>query len=184
MCEFLLEGPDGKAAVTGRAGLGLAPWHDEWVLPVRRDPVAAVQAPPLVLPEHVPAEGDLPPMAVHLSAAEVAAWASVRAGDSHPRFHAGPNQRVHPSWTPSQYVYLVRHSCRQPDVGIHVSGRVQNLRPITPPADVVVAGRWTMHEQRNERWWSGASGLVLNGEGIELAYFSQVAILLPPFDLG
>lgn len=41
-----------------------------------------------------------------------------------------------------------------------------------------------MHEQRNERWWSGASGLVLNGEGIELAYFSQVAILLPPFDLG
>ncbi len=183
VCDFLLTGPDGKTAVQGRAGLGLAPWHDEWILPARRDPVAKVDHPPLVLPEDVPGDADLPPMAAHLSVEEMEAWASQRAGDPHPRYHPNANQRVHPSWIPIQYVYLVRHSFRQPDVGIHVSGRVQNLRPITPPTDVVVAGRWTMHEQRNERWWSAASGLVLDGEGTELAYFSQVAILLPPFHI-
>lgn len=184
VCDFVLEGPDGKVAVQGRAGLGLAPWHDEWVLPVRREPVAVVADPPVVLPEDVPADTDLPPMAVHLSAEDMAEWASHRTGDPHRRYQPGPNQRVHPSWTPIQYVYLVRHSFRQPDVGIHVSGRVQNLQPLTPPVDVIVAGRWTTHELRNERWWSGATGVVQRPDGTELAYFSQVAILLPPFDLA
>jgi hypothetical protein len=182
-CDFVLQGADDKAAVEGRAGLGVAPWEDEWLLPARRDPTPAVQNPPLVLPEDVPADGDLPPMALDLSADDAAAWASVRLGDSHPRYQVGPGQRVHPSWAPCQYVYLVRHSCRQPDVGIHVSGRVQNRHPIEPSAHLVIAGRWTMHERRKERWWSAASGLILDDAGTELTYFSQVAILLPPFDL-
>jgi hypothetical protein len=182
-CSFVQENEDGKATVEGRAGLGLAPWHGEWQLPTRREPVPAVDQPPLVLPEDVPVDEDLPPMAFELGAAEAESWATVRLGDEHPRYRQGSTQRVHPSWLPLQYVTLVRHSCRQPDVGIHVSGRVQNLRPIDPPAELVLAGRWIMHEQRKERWWAAAHAVLSSRTGEELAYFGQVAILLPPFEL-
>jgi hypothetical protein len=90
---------------------------------------------------------------------------------------------VHTSWLPLQFVTLVRHSCRQPDVGIHVSGRVQNLRSLRPPFEGVLAGRWVMHEQRKERWWAAAHAVLSSRAGEELAYFGQVAILLPPFEL-
>jgi len=182
-CTFVQENEEGKATVEGRAGLGLAPWHGEWQLPGRREPVPAVDQPPLVLPEDVPVDEDLPPMAFELDAAEAETWATVRLGDAHPRYRPGPGQRVHPSWLPIQYVTLVRHSCRQPDVGIHVSGRVQHLRPLRLPFEGVLAGRWVMHEQRKERWWAGAHGVVVDRSGEEVAYFGQEAILLPPFDV-
>ena len=121
-------------------------------------------------------------MAFELTAAEAEEWAAVRMGDDHPRYRQGDGQRVHPSWLPAQHVPLVRHSFRQPDVGIHVSGRVQQLRPLTLPAQLVLAGRWTMHEQRKERWWSAANNVLLDSSGNELAYSGQQAILLPPFE--
>ena len=157
-CEFVQVNGEGKATVEGRAGLGLAPWHGEWQLPTRREPVPAVVPPPLVLPEDVPVDEDLPPMAFELGGAEAETWATARLGRRHPRYRQGRDQRVHPSWLPFQFVNLVRHSCRQPDIGIHVSGRVQHLRPLRPPVEAVLAGRWIMHEQRKERWWSGAMG--------------------------
>lgn len=182
LCEFVLLDPEGKAAVEGRAGLGLGPWHGEWQLPTRREPVPPVDPPPLVLPEEVQADVDLPPMAFSLTPAAAAEWAAARLGDAHRRYEAGPDQFVHPSWLPALYVGLVRHSCRQPDVGIHVSGRVQNLVRLRPGTDLVAAGRWTMHSQRKQRWWAGADSMLLDAAGQELAYFSQIAILLPPFD--
>ncbi len=184
LCEYVQENPEGKATVQGRAGLGLAPWHMEWQLPTRRDPVPAADPPLLVLPEEVRPDEDLPPMALELSAAEAANWAVVRLGDAHGRYREGDGQRVHPSWLAAQGVPLIRHSFRQPDVGIHVSGRVQHVRPLRPPTRALLAGRWVMHEQRKQRWWAGLHGVLLDGVGAELGYFGQEQILLPPFEVS
>jgi len=178
-CTFEQLNDDGKATVVGEAGLGLAPFHGEWDLPARRDPVPPAGRTPLLMPDQAPVGEDYPPMAVELSVDATRAWSGVRLGDHHPRYHEGPHPWAHPSWVPGQMTPLIRHSYRFA-AGIHTTGRVQHLAPLRAPRTVVVAGRWIGNEERKGKWWSTSDAVFLDEDGTELAYCQQAQILLPP----
>lgn len=178
-CEYVQVNGAGKATVQGRAGLGLAPFHDQWDLPARRAPVPPAERRPMMSPSEVPVAEDYPPMAVDLSLDAARHWSAARLGDHHPRYHDGPAPLAHPSWVPGQMTPLIRHSYRFA-AGIHTSGRVQHLRAIRAPQTVVVAGRWVTNEERNGRWWSTSDAVFLAEDGTELAYCQQSQIILPP----
>jgi len=176
---FVQVNETGKGTVEGRAGLGAAPWNDEWQLPTRRQPVAPAAKRPLLLPNQAPIQEDYPPMAVELSADAARSWASGRLGDDHPRFNEGDSPLAHPSWVPGQMTPLIRHSYRFA-AGIHTTGRVQHLRAIRAPQTIVVAGRWIDNVERKAKWWSSSDAVFLAEDGTELAYCRQAQILLPP----
>ena len=178
-CTYVQVNAAGKETVTGRAGTGLAPFHDEWELPGRRAPEPPAATKPLMLPADAPVGVDYPPMAVDLSVEAARAWSAGRLGDHHPRYHAGDHPHAHPSWVPGQMTPLIRHSYRFA-AGIHTSGRVQYLEAMRAPEQVVVAGRWTANEERKGRWWSTSDAVFLGADGRELAYCRQEQILLPP----
>ncbi|MFN0089217.1 MAG: MaoC family dehydratase [Acidimicrobiales bacterium] len=178
-CEFVQVNAEGKATVEGAAGLGLGPWHAEWRLPARRDPVPAAEHRPFVLPENAPVDEDYPPMAVDLSVEAARRWAGGRLGDFDPRWHAGEHPRAHPSFVPGQMAPHIRHSWRFA-AGIHVSGRVQHLEPIRAGQTLVVAARWVANEERKARRHSTSHAVVLAESGQELAYCAEERILLPP----
>ena len=178
-CTYVQVNAAGKETVTGRAGLGLAPFRDEWELPSRRAPEPPAATKPLMLPADAPTGVDYPPMAVDLSVAATRAWSEGRLGDDHPRYHAGEHPRAHPSWVPGQMTPLIRHSYRFA-AGIHTTGRVQYLERMQAPTQVVVAGRWIGNEERKGRWWSTSDAVFLGPDGRELAYCRQEQILLPP----
>lgn len=169
----------GKVTVAGEAGMGLAPFHDQWQLPTRRQPVPPAGRTPLLLPDQAPVGEDYPPMAVELSIEATRAWSAGRLGDHHPRYHEGDHPRAHPSWVPGKMTPLIRHSYRFA-AGIHTTGRVQYLAPIRAPQTVVVAGRWIANELRKDKWWSTSDAVFLDADGGELAYCQQAQILLPP----
>jgi hypothetical protein len=180
LCRYVQLNEAGKATVEGQAGLGLAPFHQEWDLPQRRDPVPPAAERPLLMPQDAPVGVDYPPMEVELSVADNQWWANGRLGDNHPRYHTGERPRAHPSWVPGQMTPLIRHSYRFA-AGIHTTGRIQHLAPIRAPMKVVVAGRWIDSEKRKDKWWSTSDAVFLNGDdGTELAYCQQAQILLPP----
>ncbi|MEZ5234401.1 MAG: hypothetical protein R2749_17090 [Acidimicrobiales bacterium] len=178
-CSFTQTNEAGKATVVGRAGVGTAPFADQWRLPTRRDPVPAAERRPMLLPEQAPVDEDYPPMAVDLSVEAARRWSAGRLGDHHPRYHEGEHPRAHPSWVPGQMTPLIRHSYRFA-AGIHTTGRVQHLAPIRAPQRVVVAGRWIGNVQRKDKWWSTSDAVFLGEGGTELAYCQQAQILLPP----
>ena len=185
-CAFHQCNEAGKITVEGRAGLGLSPFHHEWQLPSRRDPVPPTHNTPLLLPHQVPVGEDYPPMAVPLPAAAARAWAGGRLGDHHPRYHdpsyplnRGEALVVHPSWVPGQMTPLIRHSYRFA-AGIHTTGRVQHLAPLRAGQTLVVAGRWISAEERKAKWWSTSDAVFMGADGNELAYCQQAQILLPP----
>lgn len=181
VCEYVQRNEAGKETVTGRAGLGLAPFHDDWRLPTRREPVPPAMERSLMLPPDAPVGVDYPPMAVDFSVDAARWWSGERLGDQHPRYHAGPTPQAHPSWVPGQMTPLIRHSYRFA-AGIHTTGRVQYLRALRAPETVVVAGRWIANEQRKDKWWSTSDVVFLDGKGNDLAYCQQAQILLPPLD--
>lgn len=178
-CAFSQTNEAGKETVVGRAGPGLAPFHGEWNLPARRDPVPPAEHRPMLLPEQAPVGEDYPPMAVELTVEAARRWSSDRLGDEHPRYHEGARPRAHPSWVPGQMTPLIRHSYRFA-AGIHTTGRVQHLAPIRAGQRIVVAGRWIGNELRKDRWWSTSDAVFLGEDGTELAYCQQAQILLPP----
>ena len=178
-CTYVQLNEAGKATVEGRAGLGRAPFHGEWQLPTRRDPVPPAKDRPLMLPDQAPVGEDYPPMAVELGVDATRAWSAGRLDDHHPRYHEGERPFAHPSWVPGQMTPLIRHSYRFA-AGIHTSGRVQHLRAIRAPQRIVVAGRWIGNEERKGRWWSTSDAVFLGDDGGELAYCRQAQILLPP----
>lgn len=179
VCEYRQLNEAGKVTVDGRAGVGLAPFHAEWQLPSRREPVPRATNKPLMLPEDAPVDVDYPPMAVELSVESARRWSAGRLGDHHPRYHEGEGPRAHPSWVPGQMTPLIRHSYHFA-AGIHTTGRVQYLAPLRAPERVVVAGRWIGNEQRKGKWWSTSDVVFLDGRGDEIAYCQQAQILLPP----
>ena len=79
-------------------------------------------------------------MAVELSIEAGSSWAAGRLGDHHQRYHDGPAPLAHPSWVPGQMTPLIRHSYRFA-AGIRTVGRVQYLKEIRAPQQIVVAGR-------------------------------------------
>jgi acyl dehydratase len=178
-CTFEQCNDDGKATVVGEAGLGLAPFHGEWRLPSRRDPVPPAGRTPLLLPDAAPVGEDYPPMAVDFSVEAARRWSAGRLGDPQPRYVDGDHPRAHPSWVPGQMTPLIRHSYRFA-AGIHTTGRVQYLAPLQAPQTVVVAGRWIANEERKGRWWSTSDAVFLGAGGAEVAYCRQEQILLPP----
>lgn len=178
-CHYVQVNEAGKATVEGDAGLGLAPFHGEWQLPTRRDPVPPADVRPLLLPEQAPVGEDYPPMAADLSLERTRWWSAGRLGDHHPRYHEGDHPRAHPSWVPGQMTPLIRHSYRFA-AGIHTTGRVQYLAPMRAPMTVTVAGRWIANEERKGKWWSTSDAVFLAPDGTELARCQQAQILLPP----
>ncbi|NNL84475.1 MAG: hypothetical protein HKP27_02425 [Myxococcales bacterium] len=169
----------GKVTTEGRAGLGEAPWHDEWKLPVRREPVPPARERPLLMPEQAPVDVDYPPMSLALSVDEARAWASERLGDEHPRYHQGEQPLAHPSWVPGQMTLLIRHSYRFA-AGIHTTGRVQHLRAVRAPQHFILAGRWLDNVERKGKWWSTSDAVFIGEDGAEIAYCQQAQILFPP----
>ena len=178
-CEFTQLNVAEKATVMGRAGLGLAPFHEQWNLPTRRDPVGPRIESPLLMPDQAPVSVDYPPMAIDLSIARNTAWAAGRLGDHHPRYNEGDTPRAHPSWIPGQMTPLIRHSYRFA-AGVHTTGRVQHLAPLRAPQPIVVAGRWISSEERKGKWWSTSDAVFLANNGTEVAYCQQAQILLAP----
>jgi hypothetical protein len=182
-CGYEQRNESGKVTVEGRAGCGLAPFNDEWQLPVERVVAPALADGPLLLPESAPVGADYPAMTLDLSIGAARSWSADRLGDLHPRYHEGDRPLAHPSWVPGQMTPLIRHSYRF-IAGIHTAGRVQYLRRVDAPRSVVVAGRWLANERRKERWWSTTDAVFLDAEGGELAYCRQTQILLPPIATG
>ncbi|MGF1599400.1 MAG: hypothetical protein ACFCVK_21215 [Acidimicrobiales bacterium] len=178
-CHYVQRNDEGKATVEGGAGLGLAPFHDQWQRPTRREAAPPATERPLLQPEEAPVGTDYPPMAVDLTVESARAWSAVRLGDHHPRYHDGDHPRAHPSWVPGQMTPLIRHSYRFA-AGIHTTGRVQYLAPMRAPLAITVAGRWIGNEQRRGRWWSTSDAVFCGPDGSELAYCQQAQILLPP----
>ena len=177
-CTYEQRNEAGKVTVDGRAGLGLAPFHREWRLPVSRTAQPPAVGGPVLLPEQAPVDEDYPAMAVTLTAESNRRWWADRLGDPHPRYHEGDTPIAHPSWVPGQMTPLIRHSYRF-IAGIHTTGRVQYLRPIRAPRTVTVAGRWIGNERRKDRWWSTSDAVFCDEDGTELAYCQQSQILLP-----
>lgn len=178
-CTYVQVNAAGKETVTGRAGLGLAPFHGEWELPTRRTPEPPAATKPMMQPAEAPVGVDYPPMAVDLSVDATRAWSGGRLGDGHARYHEGDRPHAHPSWVPGQMTPLIRHSYRFA-AGIHTTGRIQYLEAMRAPEQVVVAGRWIGNEERKGRWWSTSDAVFLGADGRELAYCRQEQILLPP----
>jgi hypothetical protein len=178
-CHYEQVNEAGKVTVDGDAGLGLAPFHAEWHLPARRDPVPPAEHSPMLLPEQAPVGEDYPPMAIDFTAERARTWSGGRLGDLDPRYHQGDHPVAHPSWVPGQMTPLIRHSYRFA-AGIHTTGRVQYLAPIQAPTEVVVAGRWLTNTERKGKWWSTSDAVFLGPGGTELAYCQQAQILLPP----
>ena len=181
VCRYTQVNDAGKATVEGRAGLGLAPFHDEWQLPgpTARTPSPPSASGPLLMPEESPVDEDYPAMAVDLTVESARQWSAGRLGDHAPRYHDGEHPWAHPSWVPGHMTPLIRHSYRFA-AGIHTTGRVQHLAPLRAPQRVVVAGRWIAREERKGKWWSTSDVVFLDEAGTELAYCQQAQILLPP----
>lgn len=169
----------GKVTIEGTAGLGRAPWFDDFELPTRRDPVPALERPPFTLPEDLPTHEDYPPMRVPIGADDARAWVDHRLGDEDPRWHDGDHPIVHPAWAPGLMTPLMRHSFRIP-AGVHASGRIQHLALHRAGGSVTVAGRWRDNVVRKNRWWSTTDAVFLADDGTELSYIRQVAVVLPP----
>jgi hypothetical protein len=178
-CRYTQVNEAGKATVEGRAGLGLAPFHDEWQLPADRTPRPPTAGGPLLQPEESPVGVDYPAMAVDLTVEGARDWSAGRLGDRHPRYHDGPRPWAHPSWVPGHMTPLIRHSYRFA-AGIHTTGRIQHLAALRAPRRLIVAGRWIGREERKGKWWSTSDVVVLDEDGTELAYCQQAQILLPP----
>lgn len=177
-CVYEQRNEAGKITTEGRAGLGLAPFDDEWDLPISRTAAPPISHAPRLQPEQAPVGVDYPGMCVELSVEGSREWSANRLGDHHGRYQEGDAPFAHPSWVPGQMTPLIRHSYRF-GAGIHTSGRVQHLRAVRAPQSVVVAGRWIANEQRKDRWWSTTDAVFSDDAGTELAYCRQTQILLP-----
>ncbi len=178
-CAYTQVNESGKATVEGRAGLGTAPWDDEWRLPTRRDPVDPAEARPMLMPDQAPTQEDYPPMSVELSIDDNRDWTMERLGVDHSRYLEGEHPFAHPSWVPGQMTPLIRHSYRFA-AGIHTTGRVQHIRALRAPQRVVIAGRWLDNVKRKDKWWSTSDAVFLSDDGEEIARCRQAQILLPP----
>ncbi len=168
----------GAAVLEGRIGLGDAPWRAELDLPRDREPVPALEDPPVIDAEALPLGRDYRPMRVEVSAEHARAWAARRAYDTHPRYHETEAPRIHPSWIAGQITPLVRHSYRY-IAGIHASGRIQHLRPMRAGGSITVAAHWVDSFCRKGKRHAVSDGVLVGEDGAELACVRQHSIFLP-----
>ena len=132
---------EGVVCFEGSLGRGLAPWHADLALPVRREPVEPGATLPELTLANAPVGKDLAPMEARLDPEEAEQFARERERETLECFY-GTAPRVHPAWLAEQPIRLLHHSF---DYGpsIHAQSRIQHLAPAFAGRRFVVSGRCT-----------------------------------------
>jgi hypothetical protein len=131
-------GDDEAVRISGRVGVGDAPWLAELARPGRQTPEPAADPLPELTPDNVPVGEDLRARAVHLSGAEHDVFLRDKQGVVPPLFE-GPNARVHPAWLASQPIFWLHHSFSY-GPAIHTASRIQQVATARVDQTFTVAG--------------------------------------------
>ena len=165
--EITMSNQSNVVCVSGKVGLGNAPWAREFIRPITIDVVEEVEDKELMILEKVEVNKDWNAKTLTFSDEVNEEFVSVKQHTENPLF-IGESAIAHPSWIAGWAEQLLRHNFIIP-TSMHTRSRVQHVRKISLGTPVVAGARLLDVYERKSHHFANFDVLIQDQCGVDLA---------------
>ena len=165
--EITMSNQSNVVCVSGKVGLGNAPWAREFIRPITIDVVEEVEDKELMILEKVEVNKDWNAKTLTFSDEVNEEFLSVKQHTENPLF-IGESAIAHPSWIAGWAEQLLRHNFIIP-TSMHTRSRVQHVRKISLGTPVVAGARLLDVYERKSHHFANFDVLIQDQCGVDLA---------------